>query len=72
MLSWTQTDRNLPPHQIFNVCFQRKRPDSDWGRRVTQRETLLAQEKLFVASILKSFPRDLLEHGEWREALEWE
>ena len=38
---------------------------------MTQRETLLPQEKLFVASILNISP-DLLEHGEWREALEWE
>ena len=30
MLSWTQTDRNLPPHQIFNVCFQRRRPGSEY------------------------------------------
>ena len=38
---------------------------------MTQRETLLPQEKEFVASFLNISP-DLLEHGEWREALEWE
>ena len=38
------------------------------GRRVTQRETLRAQENCSVASIQKtSLPAspDLLEHGEW-------